>query len=317
MTEAAPALAAVAVSVGWKWLAVLIGLGVLVVIGLAVTVFTHGQLTGLVNGSDGRASTSKFQWLAWLVVFVFSYSVLWVLRVKQGDWSAITNMPANLLTVLGFSTGTAAAAKGITAGYVQSGRLVQPPPGSAKSGLVTDDSGAPDLSKLQIVAFTLIAIGIFVATLIHQIVSNPVITALPNIDSSLLVLMGISQGGYLANKLVTFNRPVLYAPQPPNAIAGQTEVMVPGANLGIPVAGGLAPAGAQLLLNGAPITPAIWAPTVLKFTVPAHYPAGQASVAVFVLGQQSNAVHLMIQATVSTVSNGADGTTPIVTHQSD
>ena len=41
--------------------------------------------------------------------------------------------------------------------------------------------------------FTLVVIGIYLATVIHQIVSNPVITSLPNIDASLLVLMGISQ----------------------------------------------------------------------------------------------------------------------------
>lgn len=315
MTEAARATALVAVSAGWKWIAVLIGLGVVVVIGLGAAVFTQGQLRRLVDGTDGRASTSKFQWLAWLVVVAFSYSVLWVLRAKQGDWSAISNVPVNLLTVLGFSTGTAALARGITAGYVQSGRLVQPPPGSAKSGLVQDDSGAPDLSKLQIMAFTLIAIGIFVATLIHQIVSNPVITTLPNIDSSLLVLMGISQGGYLATMLVTFGTPVLYAPEPPTAIAGETEVTVPGANLGTPPAGALTPAGAQLLLDGAPVTPVRWSPTAITFTVPAGCPAGQASVTVFVTGQQSNSVPLMVRATASTPSDGVAGPTPVVNRQ--
>jgi hypothetical protein len=292
MTEAARAAAVVAVSAGWKWAAVLIGLGVLVIIGLGVAVFTKGPLSTVINGADGRASTSKFQWLAWLAIIVFGYSVLWVLRAKQGDWSAISNVPVNVLTVLGFSTGTAAAAKGITTGYVQSGRLVQPPAADgAKGGLVEDNGGAPDLGKIQIMAFTLIATGIYLATLIHQIVSNPVITTLPNIDSSLLVLMGISQGGYLANKLVTYNEPVLYAPQPPVAVAGQTEVTVEGANLGTSAS------GAQLLLDGIPVTPGQWSPTVITFIVPAHHPAGQASLAVIVRGQHSNSVQLMIEAT--------------------
>jgi len=54
-------------------------------------------------------------------------------------------------------------------------------------------SGAPELAKIQVMGFTLVVIGIYLATVIHQIVSNPVITSLPNIDASLLVLMGISQ----------------------------------------------------------------------------------------------------------------------------
>jgi hypothetical protein len=301
MTEAARAAAVVGVSTGWKWLAVLIGLGVLSIIGLGAAVFTKGQLSNVIDGADGRASTSKFQWLAWLAIVVFGYTVLWVLRAKQGDWSAISNVPVNVLTVLGFSTGTAAAAKGITTGYVQSGRLVQPPAGGgAKGGLVQDDSGAPDLGKLQIMAFTLIATGIYLATLIHQIVSNPVITTLPNIDSSLLVLMGISQGGYLANKLVTYNEPVLYPPQPPSAVAGHTEVMVAGANLGTPAAGAPAPSGAQLLLDEAAVTPLHWSPTAITFVVPADRPAGQATLAVTVWGQHSNSVQLMIEATAQT-----------------
>jgi hypothetical protein len=39
-------------------------------------------------------------------------------------------------------------------------------------------------------------------TLIHQIVTNPPVVSLPDIDASLMVLMGISQGGYLAKKVV-------------------------------------------------------------------------------------------------------------------
>ena len=62
--------------------------------------------------------------------------------------------------------------------------------------------------------FTFVAVGIFLATVIHQIVANPVVTSLPDIDSSLLVLMGISQGGYLGKKLVTFGAPVLRARRP-------------------------------------------------------------------------------------------------------
>ena len=37
---------------------------------------------------------------------------------------------------------------------------------------------------------------------------------MPDIDSSLLVLMGISQGGYLGKKLVTFGTRTLYTPDP-------------------------------------------------------------------------------------------------------
>ena len=57
------------------------------------------------------------------------------------------------------------------------------------------------------IGFTFIAIGIFLATFIHQIQTNSLNAGLPNIDSSLLVLMGVSQGGYLGKKLVSVVTP--------------------------------------------------------------------------------------------------------------
>jgi len=292
MSDAAHA----AVSVHWKWYAVLIGLGVLAVLGAIAAIPTRGKLWQLADGADGRASTSKFQWLLWLVVILFAYSVLWVLRARQGDYAASSQVPVNLLTVLGFSTGTAAAAKGITAGYIQSDRLAKPVAvKGAKGGLIQDDSGVPDLAKLQMVGFTLIAVGIFLWTLGHQIASNPVDTNLPNIDSSLLVLMGISQGGYLGKKLVTFSSPILYPPDQAEAAVG-TDVTVTGANLGAPPSGTLPPVGAQLTLDGQPVPNPQWSETSITFTVPGQPPATvkKVSLAAIVMGQKSNNVTLTI-----------------------
>jgi hypothetical protein len=305
---------AAAVSAGWKWIAVLIALGVLVLLYLFTIVSSRSwNPWKLVEGADGSASTSKLQWFVWLTVIIFAYAVLWVLRAKQGNYSAISDVPVNLLTVLGFSTGTAAAAKGITSGYVQTGRVAKTTAkqnaaaqaaagkqgaaaAASKGGILTDDNGTPELAKIQMMGFTLIAVGVFLATVIHQIVSNPVSTSLPNIDSSLLVLMGISQGGYLGKKLVTFGAPVLYPPKPPGAPPG-TGVTLPGANLG-------SSAGSQLTLNDQP-TEARWSPTEITFTVPENDPASGArwenlpktvQLAVSAMGQMSNSVPFTVTA---------------------
>ena len=306
----------VVVSANWKLLAVLIGLAVLGALYL-VTWITSGQPNPwkLVQGADGAASTSKFQWFLWIIVILFSYTVLWVLRARGGNWSAISEVPANLLTVLGFSTGTAAAAKGITSGYIQSGRVAKTTaaqkaaapaaaggpaqqPAASAGGILQDDTGTPELAKIQMTGFTLIAVGIFLATVIHQIVANPVITTLPNIDSSLLVLMGISQGGYLGKKLVTFGTPVLYAPNPPQA-PPRTPVTLSGANLGS------SSSGNQLTMDGTPIASTSWAASSIGFTVPdnkpgtdAAWPAGTSTVqlAVSVMGQTSNSIPFGVTA---------------------
>jgi hypothetical protein len=202
----ARAAAPAAVSAGLKWAAVFCGLGLLVLLYLATAVFSnHWNPRKLVEGADGRASTSKFQWFLWLVVILFAYTALWVLRSAQGHFSALGETPVNLLTVLGFSTGTAVVAKGITTAYVQSGRVTKPAPspGPTQPGIFLDDNGGPEVAKIQMVGLTIITIGIFLAAVTHQIVSNQVTSSLPDIDATLVVLMGISQVGYLGKKLVT------------------------------------------------------------------------------------------------------------------
>ena len=88
----------------------------------------------------------------------------------------------------------------------------------------------PELAKIQMVGFTFVAVGIFIATLIHQIQGNPINANLPELDSSLLVLMGISQGGYIGKKVVSFGTPTLY-PITPQPVAPGATVTLSGASL--------------------------------------------------------------------------------------
>jgi hypothetical protein len=290
------------VSAGLKWGAVGSGLGLLVVLYLAVAVFSkHRNPLELFKGFDGFSSTSKFQWFLWLVFILFGYTALWVLRAEQGNFSALNEIPVNLLTVLGFSTGTAAAAKGITSGYVQTGRVQKQGAPAANAtaantgGVFQDDTGAPELAKIQMMGFTFIALGIFLIAVIHQILSNDITDGLPNIDSSLMVLMGISQGGYLGKKLVTSNPLTLYAPTPPRA-APTAAITLPGANLGTTVS--------QLTLDGAPIATTTWTASSIAFTVPATHPADNSAwpaattvqLVVSVMGQTSNSVPFTVTA---------------------
>jgi len=208
--HAAQVVHATTVSAGWKWLAILIAVGFIVLMFVFVGV-ASGQWNPwkLVEGQDGISSTSKFQWLVWLLVILFAYVALWILRAKQGDYGAIHDVPNNVLTVLGLSTATAAAAKGITTGYVKTNRITKrnaadPPAAPSVGGILQDDTNFPEIAKIQMIAFTFVAVGIFLATVIHQIAHNPPTGTLPDIDTSLLVLMGISQGGYLAKKLVSY-----------------------------------------------------------------------------------------------------------------
>jgi hypothetical protein len=319
------AAARVNVTNAQKWHAVFIALGVILLLWIFASVSTGSwNPWKLVEGADGSPSTSKLQWLVWIVAIVFAYVVLWVARAEGGNYAALSNVPTNLLAVLGFSTGTAVAAKGITSGQVNSKKVAKPTAaaatagtggGAAPGGIFMDDSGAPELAKIQIVGFTTIAVGIFLATVIHQLHTNPVNTSLPDIDSSLLVLMGISQGGYLGKKLVSAGSPGLFPLSKPMAAPG-SSVTLKGVSLGG------SQSGSELQLDGRAIAAGPWSDTAITFNVPPTPPGAGAywhpdqavKLRVVVNGQATNAVDLKIGpapviTTHSTIH--ADAGTPV------
>ena len=270
-----PQIVAVASSVSssQKWLAALIGLAALVVLYLIVAVMNKSaNPLKVVDGKDGAASTSKFQWAVWLVVILFAYVFLWFIRTREGDWGALSTIPRHLLTVLGLSTLTAVGAKGIVVGYTGAGSLAKGDAtdpttntASTKGGLLADDSGTPELAKIQMVAFTFVAVGIFLYDVFHQAKGSHPTAQLPDIDASLLVLMGISQGGYLGKKLVTTTTPLLNTLDPRPAWV-EASMSLKGASLG---QGGGA---SRLLLDDSPIPTETWTDSEITFSIPAHYP---------------------------------------------
>ena len=221
-SQAAGVESSASVSSDWRYYAVLIAVVFVMLLFVGTSVVVGGRNSrafgSLFRGDDGMSSTSKFQWLAWLAAVLFAYVALWILRASTGHYGAIQHVPTNVLTVLGFSSVTMATAKGIKVSYLSAQKVTPAPPGST-GGLVKDDNGVPELAKLQIVGFTLVALGIFLATVVHEIATaNVGGLALPDIDTSLLALMGISQGGYLAKKLVTID------PAPTGNVSAMTAV---------------------------------------------------------------------------------------------
>lgn len=276
-------------TLGWKWAAVGIAAAFLAFLYVVVSLLARNwNPLNLARGTDGPLSTSKFQWLLWLVAVLFVYIALLVIRFKQNNYNAINNVPVNVLIVLGFSTTTAVAAKGITVAQLQNGQVDK---SQAAGGLFLGDQNYPDIAKTQMLAFTFVAIGIFIATFVHQLNVNPTVTTLPNIDASLLVLMGISQGGYVGKKLVTTSTTVLYGVNPPEGEPGVT-VGLTGSSFGS------SQDGSQVTLDGGVVQdPGItWSDKSIGFTVPTRDVARNkdwgvaqdVSVRVVVNGQSTN-----------------------------
>jgi hypothetical protein len=204
-------------------------------------------------GADGKLSVSKFQFLIWNATVLFSY--VWIVAARNGSTDGI-EFSRNVLYAMGFSIGTLAVAKGITVSYLTSGRVSKPPDSnnSNLSQLVAQDDGqTPDLVKTQMLLWTVIAAIIFLVETAHNITSAAAanalaaaganvasagaanaalkLPALPDIDATLMVLMGLGQAAYLGNKLVSSDVPVLTSIAPVEAIAGSDKVTIAGNNL--------------------------------------------------------------------------------------
>jgi len=165
----------------------------------------------LIEGFDGSTSTSKAQFFFWTLAGLFGYVAFFTAWLHQrlthpaGSIPDFPPMASWLASAMGLSGATAITAKGITSGYVASGRLVKTiagGSGGAKGGLLVDDTGFPELVKIQLIAWTGIAIGVFLAKLAVQIHQQD-FAAFPEVDGTLLALLGIGQGTYVGKKLAS------------------------------------------------------------------------------------------------------------------
>lgn len=204
----------------WAWISpYLWGLVALLVVYIAGGVFGKAwNPLKLAEGSDGRPSTSKFQWLWWTAIVLYSYVVVYVTRARFGYDDAVAEIPVNVLYAMGFSATTLTAAKGITVGYTNSNRLTKPdanpnnPADRSISRLLTDDSGIPDLTKIQMMAWTILTGALYLSRVVQltyaNIHRNADLLQMPDIDKSLMLLMGLGQGAYLGKKVTSMDSKV-------------------------------------------------------------------------------------------------------------
>jgi competence protein ComEC len=185
--------------------AYLFGLGILLLFWILSGVVTRSTSLWALAYSENpespkKLSASKFQALVWTWVTLFAYGSIFGMRLitteSNGPIQELPEIPLNLLVLMGLSAVTAAGSKGITISYKSQGLIPE-----KSGGLTTNPSGEGDLIKTQMLVWTIVAAGIYLITLINSI-SNGILD-LPDIDGALLVLMGISQGAYVGNKLVS------------------------------------------------------------------------------------------------------------------
>ena len=151
----------------------------------------------MTNAETNRLSLAKAQALAWTIVLVISYTYYVIMVFLILDNSVIPDFDSSLLILLGISTGGMLVARGQdrNMGATEYTKRADKP---RVSDLLME-GGAVSLARLQLVAFTIVALGIFI---VYMTSPDIVSTGLPTMPTTLLALMGVSQGGYLASKTV-------------------------------------------------------------------------------------------------------------------
>lgn len=310
--------AALAASPRWAWFGVLAVAILWIISGLFADAWNP---LALAMGVDNRLSTSKLQALLWTATVGFVYVMIYADRVLvYGFVNAITAIPENVLIALGISATSAVAAKAITTSQVAANpgsKTPNPTPSYNVSNLVTNDGApTPSLTKVQYLFWTIVAIVVYLVTAFHGLGAAASChtdkCSLPDIDTILMLFMGLGSATYAGVKLTNGSLPTSN-PATPSSGAGAAAQPLPGSlpvsapplpatpapNATTPptvpslasatattnadgsqtvtlVGVGLGASGA-VLMNGAPTTlgDLTWTNTVVTFTMPPKPGGGQ------------------------------------------
>lgn len=133
------------------------------------------------------------------------------------SYPPVIGIPENLGILMGISAGSFIGAKGITLFKVGSGSMTKAAEKPSFINLTSNDYRVIDLGDAQMLAWTLIAAVAYlfnVSRMWWYLDPSPEIS-LPNVDSTLMILTGISQAAYLGKKLVARDeKPTIKAIEP-------------------------------------------------------------------------------------------------------
>lgn len=173
------------------------------------------EIQGIICESDGYPSLSRTQFLIW--TFVVGIVFMWVLLLKIWyvyenskviDISTLT-MPDNLLWLMGISSFTAIASKGLS--FFKYKGTKKNADKCLNVWHMFTENGKLSLTRYQMFLWTVISVltyfGLLLGNIFHSYNNLGALT-LPDCPQVLLALMGVSQATYLGGK---------FAFQPPDA----------------------------------------------------------------------------------------------------
>ncbi len=165
------------------------------------------RLFDIIRDDDWYPSLALFQFVMWTSIIGFLFLGIYLMRVFAGVLSFPPTIPTNILTLLGISVGVP-----IVSGCVSSIKYTTDTPKKRPLTLkpyssMLEENDKPTLTRFQMFMWTWIGIIIYLALFIAMITAPGALQAvqnlsLPDIDPTLVALMGLSQAGYIGGKAV-------------------------------------------------------------------------------------------------------------------
>ena len=165
--------------------------------GILFVLVWYGKRTNLLRnfgpepggGASKRYSLARTQMAIWFVVVLAAYAFLWLVT------GALDTLTTTVIGLMGISAATAIAGNAMDTGKRPTAAAVPAAP-QRSVGFFSDlfgDQQGMSLARLQIGIWTLVLAVIFARSVFRDL-------AMPEFDSTLLGLMGISNGTYLGFK---------------------------------------------------------------------------------------------------------------------
>jgi hypothetical protein len=184
-------------------------------------------------------SLARFQFLAWTLIIIFCFTTICSIRFLSENLQIPAEIPQNLLALMGISAGVTA-----TATYVSKNKYGEVTKSFTKEeyekeiknkpfGSMLLENGAPSITRFQMFAWTGLSIFLYLAKFFATINQFTIVSAealvIPDLETTFVVLMGVSQSAYLGGKWVAPSAPKVF-----NAFSDslKKKIILNGANLG-------------------------------------------------------------------------------------
>lgn len=195
---------------------------ILGILGFTIKILQIGikrSFTEIIRDREGFPSLSLFQFLLWTTVVSFGFLSIYLIRIMNGVYSPpLEDTPIGILAMMAISTAVPIARSKMIS------TNLKPKTNQKLSSILQDKEDRPSLAKFQMFIWTWIAIIIYLIILFSSVseigesdyeVENIECKenkysclAFPDIDPSLVVLMGLSQTAYLGREYYNRNKEI-------------------------------------------------------------------------------------------------------------